>query len=85
MKKIIVIVFAICLISMASCSREKFYGEYGIVIKVEYNTYNGGSSGKYIYDVKVRHPSSIHNVYGIKTNHLYQVGDTIVIAGKKYR
>lgn len=78
MKKLIVIVFAICLAFMASCT-EEFFGEKGIVTKVEY------SGTKYIYKVEVRHASFFHGGYVLNTNHLYHVGDTIVIAGKKYR
>lgn len=78
MKKLIVIVFAIFLVFMASCT-EEFFGENGVVTKVEY----GGK--KYLYNVEVRHSSVFHGGYILHTNHLYQVGDTIVIAGKKYR
>ena len=80
MKKIITIIFVICLIFMASCGKVKHVGDAGVVQSVSY-TY----SSNYKYKVDVVHKSSYHGGYILYTNHLYQVGDTIYILGKNYR
>lgn len=85
MKKLIAIVFAICLAFLATSCKEIFFGEGGIVTKVEYNGYHSGESGKFLYDVEVTHPSSRNGGYILKTNHLYHVGDTILIEGRRFR
>lgn len=79
MKKIITIIFGICLIFMASCRNERFYGEAGVVQSVRY-----AYTKEYKYEVYVSQ-SNIHGGYRLRTNHLYQVGDTIYILGKNYR
>ena len=80
MKKLIIIIFVICLIFMASCKREKFFGDAGVVQSVSY-TYNRD----YKNEVDVVHKSKYHGGYRLRTNHLYQVGDTIYILGENYR
>lgn len=77
MKKIIAIIFVICLIFMTSCEKNRFYGDAGIVKSVRY-TYNR----EYKYEVDVVHKSKYNGGYCLRTNHLYQVGDTIYILGK---
>lgn len=80
MKKLITIIFAVCLIFMASCEKNKFFGDAGVVQSVSY-TYNRD----YKYEVDVVHKSKYYGGYRLRTNHLYQVGDTIYILGKDYR
>lgn len=84
MKKLIAIVFAICLIALASCTTTLF-GDYGVVTSVEVNTTGSGKSREYKYLVGITHPSSPINYYKINTNKLYSVGDTIEVVGKCYK
>ena len=83
MKKLIIIIFAICLIAMASCT-PMIYGDYGLVTSVEVNK-GGVVTEKYKYEVGVNHQSSPRNFYKFYTNRLYQIGDTIEVVGKRYK
>lgn len=84
MKKLIAIVFAICLIALASCTTT-LYGDYGIVTSVEVNNKGSVRSREYKYLVGIKHPSSPIDYYKIKTNRLYRVGDTIGVVGKSHK
>lgn len=65
---------------MASCKNKTFFGEAGVVQSVKFTYYK-----EYKYEIYVSHKSNFYNGYFLRTNHLYQVGDTIYILGKKYR
>lgn len=83
MKKLLIIIIAFFALAFSSC-KEKMYGDFGIVVKVEKRMCT--TQYPYNYTVTVNQETSrITDGYKFNTCRLYQVGDTIEIVGRKYK